>query len=444
MKTNLLPLSCFFYLVCCHCVSAQKWVPQAFDMLPEDYLTWVISAVGDHTVYTCNSDLFGQNALLLKTTDGGSSWSTIDLSEYDIVKNIHALSEDSIWMVSESSDTTTLYLSIDGGNTWENKYSYPGLNVIGPAMKFTSSGNGFLIEPFSLTSHYSIDGGSSWNQVFMPSFQSGETWGMASPSNWLETKGDTLWWGTSQNIRRSMDGGQSWENISSDFNGIAEISSVAFDDFGNGLAISSRFGSNIQEDLAYVQSSQDWGDTWNFPGLPKPDYHLENVAAIPELENTFVVGGGILKEFLADLSPIYGCLYTTDGGQSWTTIDSIPLNGIDFGTSQTGWAGRIASFDYEGNPAIFKWEWIASNQTKLEKITASISPNPFSHELRISLSESKKGTALLKNMEGVTVYRRNFQDQHFQINNFGELPPGVYILELNGERFWSAQKVIKI
>lgn len=440
---------------------SQGWAPQADGVLPDGYWTWALSAVDEQSVWALCYSAEITDPKLIRTVDGGDTWEVRDLSEFQSYGNamdIHAISADTIWLVwfGVTSNLKRLQLSVDGGNTWSLKRIYAsGADVLGPALKFGDRESGYMIDPWNIRCNQTADGGASWSGVVMFSgFESGESWGMASPTNWMDARGDTVWWGTSKNIHRSTDNGETWEAFPHGFGGNYQTNSVAFNEHRKGLAISNaqlRPSVSILNETQ-VRGSQNGGATWT--ELPAANISLHSVTHVPGTENTFVGVGGIWKFFAPEEAADQqaGSAYTMNGGQSWIIIDNLPRNAVEFVSPQVGWAGNIPGFDYGGSPLLFKWDGttlgdeVSTDETSLQTNTflqPRITPNPFFASIRIDLSAFRHGRYVLRDISGQAIRQASFYGQEFEINGLDRLSSGFYVLELKGEDFSVSRKVVK-
>ncbi|MEZ4960683.1 MAG: T9SS type A sorting domain-containing protein [Saprospiraceae bacterium] len=353
MKKMILPLALTYFLLSTSLFS-QGWIPVGQDVLPDNYYTWALSAIDENTVFAiCENDDYSVQKLV-RTIDGGATWNVVELSiKPGYPQDIHAISADTIWIVyREASGTTKLYLSTDAGQTLEEKFSYQGNFVIGPALLFGDKESGYMIDPSLIKGSYTNDGGVSWeSQAIFPTYASGETWGMANPTNWMDAKGDTIWWGTSKFIHRSTDNGATWQSFDNDFSDGVETKCISFSQSGLGLAASNTNFDVLS--VTHISASTDGGATW--AELPIVNLPLEGITDVPGLNDAFVGVGGIFKDFVPGITHQYVSAYTLDGGLNWTVIDSFPLNAVEFVSPDAGWAGKILSHEYEGNPVLYKW-----------------------------------------------------------------------------------------
>lgn len=353
MKKRYLPFA-FTVSLLANSLFSQSWTPVGNNVLPGKYYTWALSAVDENTVYAICVSAGDTVQKLIRTTNGGVDWDVTDLSVLPgLPMDIHAISADTIWIVyRESSGITKLYLSTDAAQTWQQKHSYQGNNVVGPALAFGDKESGYMVDPSVNKASRTSNGGNSWQTGNMPSFVSGETWGMPNPTNWMDAKGDTIWWGTNKFIRRSTNNGLTWQSISNGFSGNVETKCISFSQCGFGLAASNVVNVSITG-KTHISASTDGGTTWK--ELPILDIPLEGISDVPGLPGAFVGVGGIFKDFVPNLPHQYFSAYTLDGGLNWTVIDSFPLNAVEFVSPEAGWAGTILSHDYGGNPLLFKW-----------------------------------------------------------------------------------------
>jgi len=268
----------------------------------------------------------------------------------------------------------------------------------GPVLKFIDENRGYYAGIWTNRSGKTSDGGHTWtdNSLGLGTFFSDEYWGTVCPQNWLEVKGDTLWFGTSKRIVRSLNGGMSWENHFPEFPGNNMISSIAFNDSGHGLAISDvNFDLPMDDsflDFTIAWKSEDYGANWEL--LPNIEFPLTVITQVPGRDKSFVAISGSWQWFDPQSQLSWASAYTTDGGETWTEIDrGIPYNSLAFASVNAGWAGAIGSYDYGfapgEKPAVFKWEGFPSSagHTQVEpKIT--LSPNPATDILRVQFPET--------------------------------------------------------
>src|SRR3990172_6189152 len=172
-----------------------------------------ISVVNDSVVYA--SGRFYGPARMIKTTDRGASWSSMDLSaQAGALVDCYFFSPDSGFVVGSSSadyDTghTRILFTADGGNTWTTRHAGNRLGELCWKINFISRMTGYVsIEKFSAGSTYYLkttDGGLTWSDQLFQEFQY-DVQGIGFVS-------DTVGWlgGWGGNTYATTDGGASWQ-----------------------------------------------------------------------------------------------------------------------------------------------------------------------------------------------------------------------------------------
>jgi len=97
---------------------------------------------------------------LLKSTDAGQNWETLDLPDYSSLFNDMSVPDENTLYLCD--DSSTLFKSIDGGNTW-NKISFTEYHDY-TASYFFNSDFGWLIDGASAKLYRTTDGGISWKR----------------------------------------------------------------------------------------------------------------------------------------------------------------------------------------------------------------------------------------------------------------------------------------
>ncbi len=375
-----------------------KWIPLGNDLLSSDYTTYDISASGENVVWSllCKGGYFNDpfDCKVIRSTDGGKTWKVIDLNT-KIASNayavgIFALNDSTAWLTVGilSPSQRRIYKTSDGGENWSVQYAVtaPSGRTWPPAVQFVNSQKGYFIDVFGNASGKTEDGGVTWKTSSPLTLSGSWIWGQVAQKNWWDVKGDTIWWGTSQFILKSTNGGTSWKSFFPSFPDQNTIQSVKFAPNGAGLATSdvknvNGFGGIVETVLL---QSQNFGETWSrLPNFTSP---LSVITYVPGTEKTFVGVSGSWYPFNFQTGK-YVSAITQDGGISWKLIDQgIARNAVEFTSPSTGWAGRMEKFAYgAGNPAIFKWEGDLTTQTIdiFHDNHLQANPNPFTAETRL-------------------------------------------------------------
>ncbi|RJQ32176.1 MAG: hypothetical protein C4562_03860 [Actinobacteria bacterium] len=281
--------------------------------------------------------LYAQNKLLVPSRDGsidlssngGSSFSNVTIASGQRITSLASSPTAGTFYALVGSGTTTLYSSTDGGASWAptgkaGDYSVVGVNQT--SGRIVLAGN---------TNEYSDNGGGAWSSMGTGgsghiTFSSNRTY--IGPS-WTDNDGGT--WHNLQNeaasytsilkgdsfavdgsnsnimyiksgrgIAKTTDGGANWTDICSGMTGItvndisqARNKNVVWIAAYGGLARCSNFTSS--------------SPTWTFPILPSVSVDSATSVWVNPSNTNTVLAGALQRIWL-----------TTDGGSSWTGIDT--------------------------------------------------------------------------------------------------------------------------
>ena len=308
--------------------------------------------------------------LILKTTDGGASWSQasrglgVDLNGIEMYADGRGvaygtlgtilLSDDygrtwrarsqivaadgfarqlieadrtgdtHIWMTADN----TVFRSTDRGDTWEQRDTgLPDGNF--SSIDFPTTEVGYLFgntPPFAII-YETTDAGLSWQgkMVFADGIQSGH----AEAQMFNVDEGVSI--GTRDNLFRTSDGWDTWEIIPVDFGD--EWISLSFADRNTGW-VGGLFGT--------LAKTTNGGTSWTQQVLPDVGVRaLRDVIAMSPSEAYVLASGG----------PVW-VYHTTDGGNSWTRINTGLVNPDGDFTTGYGLAalsgGSLWSVGFEG------------------------------------------------------------------------------------------------
>lgn len=272
----------------------------------------------------------GTNGCILKTTDKGNSWQKIDLGLTDVITDIYFTDENTGYTTSNNKILKT----IDGGQTWSPLNHNQSNTISFYAIDFTDSNNGYISGTNGILIK-TTDAGNSWtncttgtsypltNLTFTSAqigyagtnygylyrtTNAGNSWSAltTSSSNYTYCINDTTLYlvGSSGSILKTINAGLTWTSTPN--RNVSDLNSAYF----------------IDADTAYtcgynglVLKTTNKGKTW--VELPKyrSTAYLNDIAFINKNEG-YIVGD----------NSIVG--YTPDGGKTWESC-SLPF-GTDY------------------------------------------------------------------------------------------------------------------
>lgn len=266
--------------------------------------------------------------------------------------SLHMINSTTGWALSEHGVLRTM----DGGLQWKNvtpadamitRESIANFLTVPLAWIATPQGNGTTSQIVR-----TVDGGQTWQQSTVPAVELRQMTFVDAQHGWI-----LAGWGTEGGaaeavmVFRTTDGGKTWRNVSSALPASTDTpppgqlpfggrkSGIQFLNASTGW-ITGTVGAN---DLAWLYVSHDGGATWYQhsllppPGVPPAQLTLSS----PTL---FSPTDGILPVIFSDVLTGRGLatdIYVThDGGATWTSTTPLPPASvaIDFADEQHGWA----------------------------------------------------------------------------------------------------------
>ena len=351
-----------------------------------------------------------------KTIDGGENWesNSINLGNLNLgISMIHAISDEIAWVVAyptAANQIGGIYKTNDGGITWSRQDSanYNTSSSFANVVYFWDENTGFaqgdpINGEFEL--YVTSNGGENWQIVpgnSIPNPLGGEY----GYTRQIEVVDDNIWFTTNNGrIYHSIDKGNNWSVYQSPINdfGSAEVSgSISFSDSLNGIIIDNN---------GNVFRSFDSGYSWSQITITGPVY-TSGLCFIENTNTVFTTGGG--------------SSFSTDGGYSWTPIDTAPHLFVDFYNEELGWSGgwtQVTGTVSSGG--VWKWEDFSLEINIPEDELNSIKyfPNPTDGLLNI-LYEGEIQTIVL-DIKGKEIIKTDKK-----IIDLMNLNKGIYILKV--------------
>lgn len=434
----------------------QAWVAQQTNLaasrgiqdinIVTDDIVWCGSYNGSGTGSTAIRDY-------CKTIDGGTTWVKGTIPATGLaglaIGNIQAFDANNAFvLMNPSSSSTTgtggkLLTTTNAGLNWTV--------VTGAAYSATESfanivyafDNNVIISQGDPRGGYfeiyrSVNGGTDWTRVpqanISPINSSGEYGLVGSFTGFGENH---FWFGTNENrVYVSNDKGITYNAYSVGAPAGSFISNLAFSDTSTGFCSASD-GAAIDYG---VYKTTDGGKTWSlFINAGDPLGKITKVASIayePCSMSWWVTGSA---------AGSVGSAYSSDGGVSWVTVDSLQQQtALAFGTN-VGFAGGFSA----AGTGIFKWSCTSTgvDLSQNEAISKGY-PNPVQNNYRYESPYLKHSNVVLTifDMTGRTIESKSFDNfSGYMIENFDftNKASGLYLLNIsiNGKQY--TQKIVK-
>jgi photosystem II stability/assembly factor-like uncharacterized protein len=291
--------------------------------------TWTridVSGIPDHeglrsvAFVTATSGVAVSSTQLYRTSDAGLHWSRLPVGDHSTGPNtwsfVRAL--DAVHLLAVDLQGNVLG-SDDGGATWTSRTSTRPIVADGNGeMAFADSTFGMLVTGDGYIQR-TTDAGATWTTVYTPpSFDCFNDVAVVSRS--VAVVADCA-----GSLMRTTDGGTTWTQVRDVIRGPAW---VTFSDANNGIATDSKFFSGTSAHT--FQRTRDGGATWQDVNVPSTTFNFGKPWFVSATEG-----------FVGEDN---GCWHTTDGGNTWT----FEATGRSFGQGVALDANTSMSFGARG------------------------------------------------------------------------------------------------
>jgi photosystem II stability/assembly factor-like uncharacterized protein len=267
----------------------------------------------------------GGSGTVLRTTDGGATWTSVGRSPISATANIISITalDQNTAFVTNSPDSTNIYRTTNGGTSWQRVYVDGSTGAFIDAVHMYDANNGIALgDPVGgkWVVLKTSNGGASWARVATEPTQVGAEAGWI---NSFHVVGTThIWFGTNASrVYRSTDAGATWSSSPT-----TALNSYAL------WFNSTQFGVAGFSDGSAARTT-DGGATWN-------------AVTISGTGTILGVGGaGLLDFWIPKGNIIYR---SSNRGATWsaeytstigTTLQH--LNLLTAGSSTFGWVGSL-------------------------------------------------------------------------------------------------------
>lgn len=323
--------------------SAAQWMPQESGTNAEFR---GLSVVSPSIVWAS-----GTRGRVARTTNGGTTWSIDTVAGADSLdlRAIRGASARRAWASSAgpAEQRQAKIFATTNGRDWRMQYTTSDSGVFLDALAFWDDRHGIAMSDpvggrlFLLATN---DGGATWTRIpteKSPPVLPGEA-AFAASGTCIAVQGSSNVWiatggGARARVFRSSDRGRTWHVADTPLhagNASSGIFSVAFVDATHGVVVGGDY-QKPKTPLDNVAVTSDGGRTWTLAKGPLPQGYMSAVAYVPGTHGRSLVAVGLA-----------GTARSSDAGQSWVMIDTVPYNGVAFASPDAGWAvgprGRIA------------------------------------------------------------------------------------------------------
>ncbi len=280
-----------------------------------------IHAVDDQTVWAA-----GSQGRVVRSVDGGASWSTFFVPGADSVqfRDVHAFDGNHAFVLSIGNGTDSrIYRTTDGGETWDLSFQNEDENAFFDCFSFWDPSTGFAFSD-SFEGEFTLikttDGGDSWPRIdpaIVPDARDGEGAFAASGTCVHTWEGGHGWFATGASavdtrVIRTTDYGATWtESITpiASLTGSEGISTMSILDADHVIVLGGDF---TQRDSIYanVAVSSDGGQTWTRGTSAPIGGSVYGSTYVPGTDSPTLIG----------VAPT-GTALTADNAATWTRID---------------------------------------------------------------------------------------------------------------------------
>ncbi len=216
--------------------------------------------------------------IVLKTEDGGLTWTELTLgAEVYLYNNLTFYNENVGLISAQLNDSTAfaIYLTTDGGDTWTNASDV--LNAGGIEIAYADENTLFSVGADELISK-STDGGDTWNQIYSGVIQN------YFVSTFFKDANNGVVSSEEGTLKITHDGGDTWTDFTTGYHFF----------FGLAYRGNQLLAAGTDED---IYSSNDNGDTWNLLYDGAGFNQLNEIALFDNGSGLICGGGGTIIKF---------------------------------------------------------------------------------------------------------------------------------------------------
>ncbi len=364
------------------------------------------------------------------STDGGVTWQVNSIATTNSAimsaANISAIDGSTAFVSMYDADgmgatNGLLVKTTDGGTTWSEVTSLPGVPFLNIVHFFNANEGLVMSDPDAAgyVIYRTTDGGTTWTRVpaaSVPAPVAGD-YGLV---NQFAAIGDNIWFTTLKGrIYHSTDKGVTWMSHTTGFvnaGNTAAVRHVEFSDANNGLMAGRVAGT--------LRRTTDGGATWAPVTLPVgTDFFVASLARIPGTPGAYVSTG-------ADPTVGVGSSVTYDNGTTWTELDTLEQRtAVIFFDADHGWAGQFSQAGGVGGVLQYTGDPLLATRNDLVREAAAAYPNPTTGVLRLAGADPRETVTVYDQAGRVTLRQSVGTTTTLDLSN---QPVGLYQLVFTG------------
>ena len=349
---------------------------------------------------------------LLKTTDGGDTWTQLSNTFFTVSRDFLVLDEDNLIVPYNSSGPQR---SADGGETWEPLFP-SDIQDSTFVFHVEQLPSGRLVLMGSVHGAYSDDDGETWNVIYH---------GLSSfPRSMVFLDDQTGFVGSDGGrIFATTDGGESWTQVvDGDWSTQPMRNLIPIDD------------TTLYTEVSGIRRcTSDGGATWSEEacnGFSSPG----DLIVAPD--GTYYSG----RFSFSSVNPT-NIQRSVDQGQTWESIATFCVASVPGAITPNGRylflygnAGLLARVDL--NP-------VGTDDIQPRDISAAkVYPNPTNGQLWVELpAETASAQLVLYNLQGQQVLRQMANSTQATMD-VSTLPKGLYVLRVQGEDWLQSARIV--
>jgi len=357
--------------------SVQDVSDSVFSITTSPQPGWRVLSSGTDSVFLCVDVVDSvyawagtKGGKVLRTTDGGNSWTTLSTNQGGDVTSIDAVDDRVAFIIVNSPTFTRIRRTIAFGQVWSTVYEDTDPDAHLNAIKMFDETNGYSIgNPVNgmWTLLKTTDQGVNWNDASsLP--QNGSETGWNNSMDWTDNMHS--WFGTDNNrVYRTTDGGLNWTSSSTN---LTNSMTVSFSGEFNGLASGDATDRTLDGGLNWVVASEQ------IPGTVVSSAGIKNSEG-----RIYLVSGQDIYQ-----TNNYGDTYTVDFTQS-ENINNLDMDIVSIGVNK--WIIGYAAGDNGSIAKYVELVTVSEAENENSSLPESFSlkqnyPNPFNPTTNIEFS----------------------------------------------------------